>query len=142
MEKETFYWKLFGWFVYASRIKLHVFPAKQAGRNSVLPKMRQVKNTRYREKKGCCESCGKHFDKSEMQMHHIMPFNEFPQWKRKPWNLMMLCPKCHYLIHRNLLKQVELMQRVANKKCINLQQAYQQAAINKWRDYNNHHINN
>ena len=69
-----------------------------------------------------------------MSLHHILPYADFPLLATRRWNLLMLCPRCHFLLHTNLLQQTRLMEQAARQHGINLEQAYLQAAISRWED--------
>lgn len=46
------------------------------------------------KKNGYCKNCGK---RSNLQVHHIIPFQVRPDWELEPTNLITLCgnPRCH-----------------------------------------------
>jgi transposase len=45
-----------------------------------------------------CRSCGQYGGK--LNAHHIWPFQRFPEWKYKVWNLLTLCRRCHDAFHK------------------------------------------
>lgn len=51
-----------------------------------------------RERDGqCCQSCGKYPRKHSLEVHHIVPFRDFPSWREANdlSNLVTLCKSCH-----------------------------------------------
>jgi hypothetical protein len=45
-----------------------------------------------------CLCCGQRGGK--LNAHHVWPFQRFPEWKYKVWNLVTLCKKCHDAFHK------------------------------------------
>lgn len=124
-------WKIFGWHVLASRKNIRYYPASR--NDSVTARtMRMQRDRRYKKHKGCCEMCGEQYPKETMQMHHILPYAIFPLFIRKKWNLMMLCPRCHFLVHHDIPVQTKMMQRVAYLHGVNLEQEYHRSAVGFW----------
>ena len=124
-------WKIFGWHLLASRKNIRYYPASRS--DSVTARtMRNLRNQRYNKHKGCCELCGEQYPKESMQMHHVLPYAIFPRFIRKKWNLMMLCPRCHFLVHHNIPMQMNMMQRMAYRHGVNLEQGYHRAAVGFW----------
>jgi len=132
MNQEPINVKIFGWHLYASREKLRIRRAATVHyRGNLTNRMRELRNRRY-NKNGCCESCGEHGEKEQFQMHHILPFATFPQLARKNWNLIMLCPRCHYMIHNNPVWNAGLMQQIARKHNIDIEREYRHALTDRW----------
>lgn len=136
MKQKKFKFKLFGWYIYFSRkrLKNRCPQLKVVNHNVLAERMKQVKNVRYKSNGGCCEVCGKHMEMKQMQMHHVLPHNEFPMYVRKEWNLMMVCRRCHYMIHHNPFWAIDLMQNVANRHGINLQMELRMATAQRWQE--------
>ena len=126
--------KFFGWHLYASREKLRLVPVNNCRGNGLSRRIKELRNRRYRQRRGCCEQCGQAYDKAAFQMHHILPFHEFPGLARKAWNMIMLCPRCHYILHSDVTQQMVIMQRVAREHGINLQQEFHAAAARCWQE--------
>ena len=136
MKQKKFKFKLFGWYIYFSRMRLKTFhpQLKVVSQNCLKNFMSHVKNFRYESNGGCCEACGEHMGMDQIQMHHILPYNEFPAFARKEWNLLMLCHRCHYMIHHNPVWSVELMEQVACKQGIDLQREFRLATAQRWQE--------
>ena len=124
--------KLFGWYVYISPHKLSKKKPQKSGVN--YGRFTDLCNNRYKHVGGCCERCGRHFDRSGLQMHHILSCSLFPQFGHKKWNLMMLCERCHYTVHSNPVLAAELMQRVARQHGIKLTRALPRAINRRWNE--------
>ena len=134
MNPKTIKWKLFGWHLYASRERLRFMPISNNRGNGLSRRLRELRNRRFNRKHGCCEQCGQQFDKASFQMHHILPLSEFPNFAKKTWNLMMLCPRCHYIMHNDFTQQMQLMQKTAQQHGINLQREFHTAATRRWNE--------
>ena len=52
-----------------------------------------------------CRGCGKRFDSSDLQVHHIQPFRTFsdPSLANRPSNLVTLCSSCHRKAEVNVM---------------------------------------
>lgn len=124
--------KIFGWFIYASREKLRFRLDYVQNRGNLSARLKGLRNRRYKKLKGCCETCGRPGEKEQFQLHHILPYATFPELAKKDWNLVMLCPCCHYFIHNNPLWQSQMMQRVAREHGINLEQVYRRSLSQRW----------
>ena len=57
-----------------------------------------VKGPLMERKGGRCEWCG---TKEWLEIHHVLPYDHFPQLEEHPDNLMLLCSRCHKKLHRN-----------------------------------------
>lgn len=125
-----------GWHLYLSRVRLvkeERAKAYRKGRDGLARRMRELRNRRYRQTHGCCEACGQHCEKRSMQMHHLLPYIQFSHQARKPWNLLMLCPRCHFIVHSDLTWQMDLMQRVASDHGIDLRREFRKASEARWK---------
>lgn len=99
-----------------------------------MERIRDMRNRRFRKRDGMCEICHEPYDKTAFQMHHILPFSVFPTLALKHWNLIMLCPRCHFMIHANPLQQIQLMERTARQHNINLEYEYSHVAVQRWTE--------
>ena len=126
------------WRLYLSKCDLRVekHPEITHGqtRGNLGKRMRELRNTRYHQTGGCCEHCGKPFPKEAMQMHHILPYVTFPKFARQHYNVIMLCPRCHYIIHKDLMWQMDLIQKVAREHNVELRNHFRRSAENRWDD--------
>ena len=95
------YWqlRLGKWRMYLSDVRMR---RRQARDNLTAAQRRdfweRVKGPLMERKGGRCEWCGA---KEELQVHHVLPYDHFPQLKEHPDNLMLLCSRCHKKLHRN-----------------------------------------
>lgn len=134
MKHEPFTTKLLGWHIYVSHRRLRLMPPAQGRGNHIGRRLRELRNQRYRRTAGRCEACGTAHEKETMQMHHILPYGEFPRLAQKKWNLLLLCPRCHYIIHKNPVEQMAHMQRVAVAHGIDLASEYKAVADRRWQE--------
>jgi len=122
----------FGWNIYLSRERLRIMPVSNNRGNGLARRMRELRNRRWNKHHGKCELCGNVLPKESMSLHHILPYAEFPAFAKTHWNLLMVCPRCHFMLHTTLLQQTRLMERTARKHGINLEQVYHQAVLSRW----------
>ena len=134
MKQKRINFKLFGWRIFFDFDREETCHAKRQSRSNLSRRMKELRNHRYHEKKGCCEMCGQHFEKSELQMHHVLPHKAFPQWARKHWNVMMLCRRCHWQIHFNTMLNIQAMKRTATARGIDLSREFYYATARRWQE--------
>lgn len=95
------YWqlRLGKWRMYLSDVRMR---RRQARDNITKAEKRdfweRVKGPLMVRKGGQCEWCGA---RKELQVHHVLPYDHFPQLEEHPDNLMLLCADCHRKLHRN-----------------------------------------
>lgn len=122
----------FGWNIYLSRERLRIMPVSNSRGNRLARRLRELRNRRWNKRHGQCELCGNVLPKESMSLHHILPYADFPLLATRRWNLLMLCPCCHFLIHQDLPRQTHLMEHTARQHGINLEQVYHQTALSRW----------
>lgn len=76
--------------------------------------------------------CGRHHDISQMEMHHILPYSNFPELANKSANMMLLCRQCHFFIHNDPTLNMMLMSRFAAQIGIDLSKRYHHIVTNLW----------
>lgn len=128
---KVYKWKIFGWYVMASRKRIRFYPAPRKD-NEVGRAMNTLRDQRYKTRNGCCEICGQHYPKGSMQMHHVLPYAVFVQYARETWNLLMLCPRCHFIVHHDIPMQTNMMLRTANSHGVDLERDYHHSAVQFW----------
>ena len=75
------------------------------------------------EERGCCEMCGCS-DRRKLQVHHILPYAEFPQLDGDFRNMMILCQDCHFKLHRNPFASGLMMVSKAKELNIDIKAVY------------------
>ena len=126
--------KLFGWHFYASPRRLFILPPPMRRSVGLRRRLIELGNQRYKKNGGCCEECGQHFDRKDLQMHHILPWYVFPKLREEKWNLLLLCPRCHYMEHHNPLLQAKHMEVVARQHSVELEKNYRKVINNRWEE--------
>ena len=116
--RRIFKFRIFGWFLLLSRTHAKIVVSEQS--RKCRWRMRELRRKHYRQTNGCCEHCGRHLSEKEFQMHHVFQYSKFPKWARKSWNVLMLCPRCHYMYHNNIVLQVRTMERIALQQGIDM----------------------
>lgn len=128
--------RVFGWRIYFSR-----YPMKRRTTSTIRSaKQRQKKGRhickkkaqRYRQLGGRCQICGQHCESGQMEMHHILPVAGFPGLAKDTTNMMLLCRRCHFLVHHDPTLNMMLMSRFAVQKGINLSKRYHCIAAKLW----------
>lgn len=65
----------------------------------------------YERDKGCCRLCGN----DKIQLHHIIYRSEDKSLIDEPTNCIMLCIKCHKLVHSNKHYWQPILKEMINK---------------------------
>ena len=126
-------WNIGKWYILLADFKPKLLNSTRVTRSACMgARLAMLRNRLYRRNSGCCEMCHQHFEKGDMQMHHILPFAVFPELARKKWNVTMLCPRCHYLIHHNPVREMQAMQYVASQHGVNLVAAFDRSSRQKY----------
>lgn len=63
--------------------------------------MAAIKKRRYKQNGGTCDLCHCKVMMDDVELHHVLPYAEFPQYGMNPANLEMVCADCHHTIHMN-----------------------------------------
>jgi len=50
-----------------------------------------------------CQMCG-NYAKGDLHLHHIVPITK--SHSNSPYNLIPLCSRCHYLVHKDYIKKI------------------------------------
>lgn len=64
------------------------------------------------------------FEWHEMELHHVLPWGRFPQYRNDMRNVMLLCPACHKEIHCNPFKHIAQMQAKSDELGVCLKDFY------------------
>ena len=122
--------RIFGLRIYFSNCRLKKRSSIEIRRNSQKVKnaLAAVKQRKYRQLNGCCEICGKHLEPDEVQMHHTLPYAEFPQYGADPANIEMTCEECHQYMHFNPYAKLESMEQAAKAFGFDLREYYENKA--------------
>ena len=63
-------------------------------------KRNKFKESIIEERGGECEICGTALEWADAQIHHVMPVCSCPELRFEKSNVVLLCRKCHYNIHK------------------------------------------
>jgi 5-methylcytosine-specific restriction endonuclease McrA len=88
--------------------------------------MREIKAYRYKQNDGLCPECGKPYDISVMELHHVLPWSRFPEMRARKANMVLLCHRCHKEVHCNPWKNIQMMQKKAAELDVDLKERYEQ----------------
>ena len=87
--------------------------------------MCEIKGRIYKRNGGKCPMCGKPFDISKLENHHVLPYGRFPELSKSSRNIELLCHRCHREIHNNPFLNIRMMQRKAAELGIDLRDKYE-----------------
>lgn len=106
--------KMFGWRLYFTNVKMKKMSSVGVRRSAHHTAMQTFKRRRFKINGGTCDLCGKRLKFDDVQLHHILPYSEFPQYGVNPKNMEIVCEDCHHAIHLNPyanLKRMEVKAR-------------------------------
>ena len=83
-----------------------------------------IKRELHKMNDGKCPICGKTFELDEMELHHVLPWCRFREFRGDLRNIMLLCPNCHKEIHCNPFKNIAMMKYKADELGIKLEDYY------------------
>ena len=83
-----------------------------------------IKRRLHEQNDGKCPECGRKFEWHEMELHHVLPWGRFPQYRNDMRNVMLLCPACHKEIHCNPFKHIAQMQAKSDELGVCLKDFY------------------
>lgn len=75
----------------------------------------KMKRRHYKQNGGCCDHCGRKLKMDDVQLHHILPYAEFPQYGLNPANVEIVCDDCHHTIHQNPYANLRHMEQKAQE---------------------------
>lgn len=129
MKKQTriYRLKLLGWRLYLCNCRMKKMnPSNVARRQGFYSAaMKNKKKRLFASGGGRCDLCGKKMKHSELQLHHILPYAEFPQYGMNPSNLEMVCEACHHAIHMNPYVNLQRMEQKAQELGFILREYYE-----------------
>lgn len=100
-------------------------PEQQRRKRNNRAHSHKAKDSLYRRQKGRCAVCGKPFRQSQMQCHHLLPQNRYPELGSVRDNMALVCPTCHLEIHNNPFLNSRLMVAAACRMKIDLTERYE-----------------
>jgi 5-methylcytosine-specific restriction endonuclease McrA len=78
--------------------------------------MAELKSKLVMQRGQVCELCGKPIERyCKTQIHHIIPWNRYPEGELDDRNLMVLCSECHAEVHANPILNAGLICQAATK---------------------------
>ena len=81
----------------------------------------EVKKALVDERGSRCEFCG---SSDELRYHYVLPYNEFPDLEFEKRNIMLLCDRCHRVVHRNPFLQADMIKEKASELEIDYRSVY------------------
>lgn len=84
-----------------------------------------IKSKLWKQNKGKCEMCGCKIGSYRLsQIHHVLPYSMFKQFENEERNMILLCPKCHKYIHKNVFLDCKMQTEKAKELGVNLEEYY------------------
>ena len=117
-------WRLMGVYFTLSSCRVKMRLTNRERSEKLAQDSRQIKGKLYKKQGGCCPHCGKQFDISFMELHHVLPWSRFPELRAKKRNQLLLCHDCHKEIHCNPYLNIRLMEEKAKEFGIDLKERY------------------
>ena len=119
-------WHVFGltFAVSNGRLKKRPYRDTRFLKGNVQRDMCEIKGRIYKRNKGCCPHCHQPMEIKGMELHHILPWGRFPEYRMKADNLELLCHKCHKEIHVNPFLNIQMMKAKAAQYGIDLKDRY------------------
>lgn len=116
MKQYLFRLKFGCWRLYLANFRLKKMnPAGLRRTQHFCMELSMLKKQRYKQNGGTCELCGRKMNRADVQIHHILPYAEFPQYGLNPFNLEIVCIECHQAIHRNPYTNLQCMEKKARE---------------------------
>lgn len=117
--------KLMGWRLYLSNCRMKKMSPSMARRTQRYGEaINCFKHRHYKQNGGTCDLCGKPIDYDEVQLHHVLPFGEFPQYGTNPANMEIACAECHHALHMNPYENLHRMEQKAREFGFDLREYY------------------
>ena len=119
-------WRAFGlWFAVSNtRLKRRDVRDFKYMEGHTQKQMCEIKGRIYKRNGGCCPMCGKPFDISKLENHHVLPYGRFPELSKKAANIELLCHRCHREIHNNPYLNIQMMERKAKELGVDIKEHY------------------
>ena len=117
-------WRLLGIYFTLSSCRVKMRQMTHERSHKLAQNERNMKEQMYKKQQGVCPMCGKHFDMSFFELHHVLPWRKFPELRGMKKNHMMLCHDCHKEVHCNPYIDIRLQEEKAKELGINLKEYY------------------
>ena len=88
-------------------------------------KTTDIKQQMYDFQGGACPVCRQHYKWKEMELHHVLPWSQFPELRGNRANLMLLCAPCHHEIHCDPYKNIRMMKAKAKELGVSLEEHFE-----------------
>ena len=118
--------KLMGWRLYLANCRMKKVNPSAVARHKgcYSAAMKSKKKRMFAVSGGTCDICGCRMSQDDLQLHHILPYAEFPQYGMNPSNLEMVCDECHHAIHMNPYENLQRMEQKARELGFDLREYY------------------
>ena len=117
-----------GWRLYVSNCPMKARTPRTANDQRTRhrrDRAQQHKASIYEEHHGQCEMCHRQMKQRQLQLHHLLPMERYPELAGRRDNLMLLCPKCHDEVHKNPFLNSRLMVAAACRMKIDLTERFE-----------------
>ena len=97
---------------------------KQRRQRNHMANCHEKKPSLYAAGGGKCHICGQPYKQRQLQIHHVLPMERFPELGSTRANLVLVCPHCHRELHNNPVLASNEMDRVATSLNIDWRARY------------------
>lgn len=117
MKTRIFKLRLGSWRLYISNCRMKKMSSAGVKRSMKFysDAIAKMKLRHYKQNGGCCDQCGRKLKWDDVQLHHILPYAEFPQYGLNPANVEIVCDACHHAIHQNPYANLRHMEQKAQE---------------------------
>lgn len=131
--------KICGWRFYISNYRLKKMnPAAVRRRQAFFSEsIASCKKRRYKLNQGRCDLCGQPIRWDDVQIHHVLPYGEFPQYGLNPKNMEIACEECHHALHLNPYRNLERMEAKAREFGFDLREYFSEKEQKARENYGN-----
>ena len=118
--------ELLGWRLYLANCRMKKMNPSSASRHQKFyaAAMQSHRRRMFAKSGGTCYLCGRKMGIEYLQLHHILPYAEFPQYGTNPANLELVCDDCHHAIHKNPYVNLDRMEQKARELGFDLKEYY------------------
>jgi 5-methylcytosine-specific restriction endonuclease McrA len=126
MKKFVHHIRIGSWRLYLSNVRLKKMNPSgiKRGLKCYSEALAAMKKRHFKQSGGRCDECGRKMRWDDVQMHHVLPFSEFPQYGTNPANVEIMCEECHHAIHLNPYTNLRRMEKKAQEFGFNLTEYY------------------
>lgn len=116
-------WRVLGLYIYISRDRLRRRQKRDEAMKTKRERRRhcvEVKMPMIAKRGGRCELCGREVTWRDSEIHHVLPYHLYEEWRDDERNAMVVCKDCHRAVHRNPVRMAKMMEERAKELGVEL----------------------